>query len=61
VYENKQNMNIMSDEKSDIYVDMKRIWRNIAGFEGQSVLSGAFVAGFLREVAPKTQRSGAPC
>jgi hypothetical protein len=35
VYENKGKIDIMPDEKSDIYVEMTRIFQKFAGLEGQ--------------------------
>jgi hypothetical protein len=39
VYENKQDMDKMPDEKSDIYVEVTRILQKIADSDGQVVLN----------------------
>ena len=40
VYENKQNHDKMSCEKSDIYVEVKRILQKIAGLKGRFAANG---------------------
>ncbi len=51
VYENNKNRGIMSDEKSDIYVDTTCILQKSAGFDGQFWLNSAFATCFLRRFA----------
>jgi len=47
VYENKQNMDKMPDEISDIYVELARILQKIADSEGQFAVNSACGAGFV--------------
>ena len=51
VYENKQNYDTLSHEKSDIYVEVTRILQKIAGCEGQFGASGGFGARWGRNLA----------
>jgi hypothetical protein len=57
VYENKQNHDILSHEKSDIYVKLTRILQKIADLEGQFGASGGFGAFFLRKNTARSKRS----
>jgi hypothetical protein len=47
VYENKENLDIMPDEKSDIYVDPTCILQKTAVLRGQFIPNGSFAHGFL--------------
>ena len=53
VYENKENVDIMPVEMSDICVATTRIWQNRADSEGRFVSNGALVAAFTHEITPK--------
>jgi len=47
VYDNKQNYDKLSDQKTDVYGKVTRFLQKIVHLEGQFVVNGGFIACFL--------------